>query len=148
MSKVKVDFTGVEAYVKCAEGEHVAVLKSIEEKESQGGNDMLAATFEVVAGPSSGARVFDNFPLTEKALWKLKMYLEAIGMKADGKVAIDTDKMVGKKLIISVSHEEYQGQTRARIQGYKKMGESSKPKSEAKASEEDASNEDDGWDEA
>ena len=145
MAKIKVDFTGVEATAKCEEGEHIAVLKSIEEKQSQGGNDMLSACFEVTAGVSAGSRVYDNFVLGETSLWKLKLFLECIDMKAEGKVAIDTDKMLGKKCIISVSHEEYNGQKRAKIQEYKKLAAPAAKKDapgKAPAADEDE------WDEA
>lgn len=143
MAFVKVDFSGVESYIKCDEGEHVAVLKKTELKTSEAGNDMIACTFEVVAGASTGARVFDNFVLTEKALWRLKTYLECIGIKADGKLKLDLDKMTGKKLIIGVSHEEYNGQTRARITDFKKL-EAKAPETEPEEIEDD----DDDWDEA
>lgn len=123
MAVVKVDFSGIESYIKCEEGEHIAVLKKTELKTSESGNDMIACTFEVVAGSSSGARVFDNFVLTEKALWRLKTYLECIGIKADGKLKLDLDKITGKKCIIGVTHEEYNGQTRARISEFKKLAE-------------------------
>ena len=145
MALLKVDFTGVESYIKCEEGEHVAVLKKTEVKTSEAGNDMIACVFEVVSGASAGANVFDNFVLTEKALWRLKTYLECIGIKADGKLKLDTDKMKGKKCIIEVAHEEYKGQTRARIQAFKKL--------EAKSAEPDTNNadtedDDDDWDDA
>lgn len=145
MAVLKVDFTGVESYIKCEEGEHIAVLKKTEVKTSEAGNDMIACVFEVVSGSSAGANVFDNFVLTEKALWRLKTYLEVIGIKADGKLKLDTDKMKGKKCIIEVAHEEYKGQTRARIQAFKKLG------AETKSAEPDTdadSGEDDDWDEA
>lgn len=146
MATIKVDFTGVESYIKCEEGEHVAILKKTEVKTSEAGNDMIACTFEVVSGSSAGANVFDNFVLTEKALWRLKTYLECIGIKADGKLKLDTDKMKGKKLIIEVAHEEYKGQTRARIQGFKKL-EAQATKSAEPDTDAD-SDEDDDWDEA
>lgn len=119
--KMKLDFSGVEAYVKCAEGQHVVKLVEIEETESQAGNDMLNATFKVVKGASTGATLYDNFVLTEKALWKLQSFLLAIGMKADGKVVLDLDKLIGKTCIVEVAHEEYEGKTRARIQEFIKL---------------------------
>lgn len=119
--KMKLDFTGVEAYVKCAEGQHVAKLVEIEETESQAGNDMLSATFQVTKGNSTGAKLYDNFVLTEKALWKLQSFLNAIGMKADGKIVLDLDKLIGKTCIVEVAHEEYDGKTRARIQEFIKL---------------------------
>ena len=119
--KKKLDFTGIEAYVKCAEGQHVVKLTEIEETESQAGNDMLSATFQVVKGTSTGAKLYDNFVLTEKALWKLQSFLVALGMKADGKITLDLDKLIGKTCIVEVVHEEYDGKTRARIQEFIKL---------------------------
>lgn len=119
--KKKLDFTGIEAYVKCAEGQHIVKLTEIEETESQAGNDMLSATFQVVKGTSTGAKLYDNFVLTEKALWKLQSFLVALGMKADGKITLDLDKLIGKTCIVEVEHEEYDGKTRARIQEFIKL---------------------------
>ena len=122
MAKKKLDFTGIEAYVKCAEGQHVVKLIELEETESQAGNDMLSATFQVVKGQSTGAKLYDNFVLTEKALWKLQSFLVAVGIKADGKIVLDLDKLIGKQCIVEVEHEEYEGKTRARIQEFIKLG--------------------------
>lgn len=119
--KMKLDFTGIEAYVKCAEGQHVVKLTELEETESQAGNDMLSATFQVVKGASTGAKLYDNFVLIEKALWKLQSFLIAIGMKADGRITLDLDKLIGKQCIVEVEHEEYEGKTRARIQEFIKL---------------------------
>ena len=116
--KLKVDFEGVESYVRCEEGQHVAVIKEItEETAKESSNDMLVVKFEVIKGESKGAIVYNNFVLVDKALWRLKQLLEAVGIKVpDGRMVIDLDKLEGKKLIIEVSHEEYNGQTRARLQ--------------------------------
>lgn len=113
--KVKVDLTGVESYTRASEGIHTAKIASIELTQSQGGDDMLKIAYEVIKGEDKGCKVFDNIVLTEKALWKLKSLLQAIGMKADGKVALDLDKMEGKICDITVIHEEYNGQLRAKV---------------------------------
>lgn len=128
--KMKLDFSGVEAYVKCAEGQHIVKLVEIEETESQAGNSMLNATFKVVKGQSTGATLYDNFVLTEKALWKLQAFLVAIGMKADGRITLDLDNLVGKTCIVEVAHEEYDGKTRARIQEFKKLSAAKKDEPE------------------
>lgn len=136
--KMKLDFSNVEAYVKCAEGQHIVKLLEIEETESQAGNDMLNATFQVVRGQSTGAKLYDNFVLTEKALWKLQSFLMAVGMKADGKVVLDLDKLIGKTCIVEVAHEEYDGKTRARIQEFKKLAvKESEPEDEDDEDEDD-----------
>lgn len=119
--KIKMDFTGVEAYSRCSEGIHRAKIAEIQEKTSQGGDDMLQIKMEVAAGADKGCTVFDNCVLTDKALWKLKQLLTAIGVKCDGKVAVDLDNLIGKMCEIEVSHEEYNGSVRARITNYSKI---------------------------
>jgi hypothetical protein len=158
--KVNLDFTGVESYKRCEEGIHTVKLVKIDEGTTQAGDDMLKATFEVTKGESAGARVFENFTLTSKALWKLKLFLAAIGMKTDGKVAIDLDKLINKTCDIEVAHEEYGGQIRPRILNYTKAStatenieeedteEEEKPKKPAKKAakkEEPKKEEDDDW---
>ena len=119
--KVKVDFTGVESFNRASEGQHVAKIATADMRESQGGNDMISVAFEVTKGQDKGARVFENYPLAENALWKLKGMLQAIGMKCEGKVQLDLDKLVGKVCIIEVAHEEYDGKIRARVQECRKL---------------------------
>ena len=117
----KLDFTGVESFARCSEGVHTAKLIGIEEAVTQAGDDMLKATFEVISGQDKGCRVFDNFTLSDKALWKLKQFLVAAGVKADGKVAVDLDKLIGKVCDITVVHDDYNGVTRAKISDYQKL---------------------------
>ena len=119
--KLKVDMTGVESYTRCSEGEHVAKVKKVEMGTVQGsGDDCIKAVFEVLKGSDKGCQVFETFSLSEKALWKLKSFLQAIGIKADGKLTLDLDKLEGKICVIDVIHEEYNGQKRAKISSYLK----------------------------
>ena len=120
--KMKLDFTGVETFNMPAEGVHKVKIEKIEETVSQGGNDMFKVTFVVIAGASKGCKVTENYPLVDTALWKLKGLLEAIGMKADGRVQIDLDKMEGKTLELTVKYEEYEGKDRARVAETRKVG--------------------------
>lgn len=119
--RVKVNMTGVESYSRCPEGEWIARLKKIDECEIQGsGDDGLKAQFEVINGEAKGCTVFETFSLSEKALWKLKSCLDAIGMKSNGKLTLDLDKMEGKTCVIDVIHDEYNGVKRAKISSYNK----------------------------
>lgn len=170
----KIDMTNVESFVRCTEGEHIAKLVEVQENTTQAGDDMLTCVFEVIKGSSKGARVYDNFVLTDKALWKLKQLLQAFGIKADGKIVLDLDKLVGKICNITVYHEEYNGKTKARIDEYtviesandeededfdededeeveeekpaKKPAKSAKPKTKKKPEPEEEEDDDD-WDE-
>lgn len=119
--KKKVDFSGVEVFNKAPEGTHVVKVASVEEVTFQGGNEGFKVAFEITKGAGKGARVYENFPLVDTALWKLKSLLVSIGMKADGRVTLDTDKLVGKTLEIDVYHEEYEGKTRAKVGEMRKL---------------------------
>ena len=137
--RVKLDMTGVESYTRCPEGEWLAKLSSIEEGTVQGsGDDCLKARFEVIKGSAAGCAVFETFSLTEKALWKLKGFLEAIGMKANGKLSLDLDKLEGKVCIIDVIHDEYNGQKRAKIAAYLKPEDDEEDEEEDEDEEEEA----------
>ena len=125
MSKRKLDLTNVETYTKMSEGIHRVKVASCEDKTTQAGDDMISIAFEAVNGADKGCRVFDNFVLTDKALWKLKQLLKALGIKCDGKIVLDTDKLIGKQCEVEVFHEEYNGQLRARVNEYLKITASS-----------------------
>lgn len=135
--KLKIDMTGIESFSKASEGRHVVKITDIEQKVSSAGDDMLQFTFEVARGDDKGCRVYDNFALTDKALWKFKACLQALGMKADGKIVIDLDKIIGKMCEVEVFHEEYNGQMRAKISDYYKLS------SKTEDSDEDEDDEDD-----
>lgn len=119
--KMKLDFTGVESFQRASEGKHICKIATADEKTSQGGNEMIVIAFEVVKGADKTARVYENYPLIDTALWKLKGLLQAIGMRADGKVQLDLDKLIGKMCEVTVKHEEYEGKTRARVDSVSKI---------------------------
>lgn len=119
--RVKIDMTGVESYGRVSEGQHVAKIVAAEQVTTQGGNDAIKVAFEVTKGVDKGNRVIETYPLTETALWKLKGMLVALGMKCDGKITLDLDKLIGKALIIEVVHEEYNGNLRAKLSECKKF---------------------------
>ena len=136
--KLKVDMTGVESYTRCSEGEHVAKVKKVEMGTVQGsGDDCIKAVFEVLKGSDKGCQVFETFSLSEKALWKLKSFLQAIGIKADGKLTLDLDKLENKVCVIDVVHEEYNGQKRAKISSYLKESADEDEEEEDEDEEED-----------
>lgn len=119
--KVKLNMEGVESFTRCPEGEWFAKVKKVEMGEIQGsGDDCLKAQLEVIKGEAKGCVVYETFSLSEKALWKLKSFLEAVGLKATGKFTLDLDKLEGKTCVIEVIHDEYNGTKRAKISTYLK----------------------------
>ena len=121
MAKKKIDFSGVETFARAPEGVHVAKIVTVEETVFQSGNEGFKVAFEILKGAGKGARVYENFPLADNSLWKLKTLLEAVKIKCDGRIILDTDKLVGKTLEIEVYHEEYDGKMRARLGEMRKL---------------------------
>lgn len=115
------DFTGVETFQRAPEGVHPAKVTKIDEVTFQGGNVGFKITFEITAGAGKGARVIENYPFVDTAMWKLKAFFEACGIRANGRISVDIDKLIGKAVEITVNHEEYNGQLRARIQEVNKL---------------------------
>ena len=141
MSKRKLDLTNVETYTRMSEGIHRVKVASCEDKTTQAGDDMIMIAFEAVNGPDKGTKVFDNFVLTDKALWKLKQLLQALGVKCDGKIVLDTDKLIGKQCEAEVFHEEYNGQLRARVNEYMKIKTTSEDEDEEDTEDEESEEE-------
>lgn len=133
--KKTFDFTGVETFQRAPEGVHSAKVTKIDEVTFQGGNVGFKITFEITAGAGKGARVIENYPFVDAAMRKLKAFFEACGIRANGRISVDIDKLIGKAVEITVNHEEYNGQLRARIQEVNKLT--------PKAAAEDADDEDD-----
>ena len=121
MAKKKIDFSGVETFARAPEGVHVAKIATVEETTFQSGNEGFKVAFEILKGAGKGARVYENFPLADNSLWKLKTLLEAVKIKCDGRIILDTDKLIGKTLEIEVYHEEYDGKMRARLGEMRKL---------------------------
>lgn len=122
MAKKKIDFSGVESFQRAPEGTHTVKVVEMEETTFQSGNEGFKVAFEIMKGAGKGARVYENFPLAENSLWKLKSLLEAVRIKADGRIMLDTNKVVGRSLEIDVYHEEYEGRMRARLGEMRRLG--------------------------
>ena len=59
---------------------HVAFkVISYEEKQSSKGDDMVSVQIDVVDDNGVIAKIFENFLLTEKSVWRFGQFLESIG---------------------------------------------------------------------
>ena len=119
---VSVDMTGVETFSKVSEGIHTVRVKEINTSTTQAGDDALQVVFKVTKGNDKGGRLFETFTLIDKALWKFKAFLKAVGAKHEGKIKIDLDKLIGKICDVEVFWNEYNGQTYAKISDYYPIG--------------------------
>lgn len=137
MARIKLDFTGVEAFNLPEVGVHIAKIVSAEETTTQGGGDAIKVNFEVTSKQCRGARIANTFSLTEKALWKLKTLLIALGMKCDGRITLDLDKLAGRICMITVIEDEYDGKMRKAISSFDRYRTELKPQNDEEVDDDD-----------
>lgn len=118
---LSVDLTGVEGRKgarRVPEGDYLWKIKDY----AVGGDDekqWLRIEFNIEKGPTDGT-FSDLFSLSKKALWRLRLFLEAVGFKnlKDGLNKIPLDKLPGKSVAGTVADDEYEGKIRSKVQDY------------------------------
>ena len=120
MSVLNVDFTDVETgagYLPA--GAYRARVQSIEVKAGQQA-DYLNWCFVSVEPGTEGMVGYLKTSLADKALWKLKRTLEALGAEIpQSKLRLDTEKFVGRMGFIHVVDEPYVGSDGVSRSSYK-----------------------------
>jgi hypothetical protein len=130
--KLKIDFTGVESGGRTVpDGNYLAKIDSVEEKESGEGNPYLGLKLKIQAGKAKGSVVYDNISLLPQALWKLRTLLERIGFEVpDGEMDFDPQEIVGEEVTIVVVNETYDKKERPRVGDYLSTAENEEEEDE------------------
>lgn len=132
-SDVTVDFTDVESGGRSVpDDNYLLEVVSVEEKESQEGNQYLAWKWKVAEGTYKGVTVYDNTSLKPTALWRLKGLLEAMGEEVNGKFGLNLGSYKGNKVMCVVANETYQGKQKPRITDFLREAAPSAPAASSK----------------
>lgn len=103
-------------------GWYVARVVGSEIKESQRENGGRYINWELeINEPNSefdGEKVWTITSLKSSALWKLKQFLEACNFEWDPE-GFHTEDVHGSELEIQIENEEYEGQTRNRVESFR-----------------------------
>lgn len=145
-ASVNVDLSGVETSRKTIpEGTYTLVVDSATQKNSQGGNPMIAFEFSVAEGKYQGSKLYENCSLQPQALFKLKSVLIALGMEIPNKAFdLDLKDLIGLTCEAEVGHEVYEGKKKARILEY--IDPSDSDSDEDDSEDEDGDDDDDDTD--
>lgn len=117
---MNLDFSSVPSREPLEEGKYILTIAEAEEKISSTGNPMISITYDVnstfdgVEVPGQ-RKLWDNYSLVEKALFKIKELLEALGYDTSELVTMDVTDMVGGQVVAQVIQETYNGEIRNRI---------------------------------
>lgn len=109
-----------------APGDYEVTVHNYELKKADTGNNQIIVDYEIrsdVNQPHQGQKIlFDKFTITEKAMWRLHSISKAAkfpdGMQfASYKEWADT--LLGKHLVITVAHREYNGNKYPDVKAFK-----------------------------
>lgn len=111
---LNLDFSNVPSREALEEGVYTLQIAKAEETLSSTGNPMLKLEFDVM-GVDGNRKLWDNYVLIDKCLFKVQELFKAIGLDANGIVEMDVQELVGQQVQAKVVQEEYNGDVVNRI---------------------------------
>jgi hypothetical protein len=98
------------------EGTYLARIKDVlNEKAKSSGNPQIVIVMKLFGANKPQGRVY--LSLSEKARWKLTKTIKACGIMPEGQqITVRKSQLIDRYVIIEVTHEEYQGEKRDRIE--------------------------------
>lgn len=111
---LNLDFSSVPSREPLEEGVYRLQISAAEEKTSSTGNPMLTLTYDVLE-VEGGRKLWDNYVLIDKALWKLKELFDALGIDTSEIVEMDVTELIGMEVTAKVVQETYNGDVVNRI---------------------------------
>lgn len=128
--KVTIDLSNYKDRVgsRVAEGTYRVLVEDAEQTEARSGNAMINLFFRIQGGEFDGATIVDRLVLTEKSLFRVVGFMQAIGLPTPKKkLAISLNQFIGKHLDIQVEDgEPYNGRVKSEVRGYAKVKKSEK----------------------
>lgn len=120
--------SNAEQFQKHPEGRFAFVVKSAEETIRQSDGEPVAKIILEPIGNGSGNRpdMMVNFTLSDSWLWKLRAFIEALGMPIEG--GYSWDHLTGKKVVAWVIHTESKGKTYANVNDWEAFDEGAESK--------------------
>ena len=95
-------------------------VEDVEATKSQAGNPMVNVWFRIIGGEFDGQTIVDRLTLSEKALFRVVGFMQAIGLPTPKKrLKLNIRQFVGKVLDIDVEDgEPYNGRIRSEVRAY------------------------------
>ena len=114
MPKIKYNVSNVEpsAFKQPTPGMYTAKIVEASHRHTDGKND-IEVIAEIQGGDFDKARLWDYIGLSAASDWKLREFVDAIGLPTEGE--LDPAKLIGKKAKIKVNPDQYGGEYKARL---------------------------------
>ena len=111
---LNLDFSSVPSREPLEEGVYHLRIAKVEETTSSTGNPMLKVEYDVM-DVEGNRKLWDNYVLIDKCLWKVKELFDAIGVDTSELVEMDVTELVGMEVNAKVIQETYNGDIVNRI---------------------------------
>lgn len=111
---LNLDFSSVPSREPLEEGVYHLRIAKVEETTSSTGNPMLKVEFDVME-VEGNRKLWDNYVLIDKCLWKVKELFDALGVDTSELVEMDVTELVGMEVNGKVIQETYNGDIVNRI---------------------------------
>lgn len=111
---LNLDFSSVPSREPLDEGVYDLTIAKIEETTSSTGNPMLKVEYDV-NGVEGNRKLWDNYVLIDKCLWKVKELFDALGVDTSELVEMDVSELLGMQVEAKVIQETYNGDIVNRI---------------------------------
>ena len=111
---LNLDFSSVPSREPLDEGVYDLTIAKIEETTSSTGNPMLKVEYDV-NGVEGNRKLWDNYVLIDKCLWKVKELFDALGVDTSELVEMDVSELLGMQVRAKVIQETYNGDIVNRI---------------------------------
>lgn len=111
---INLDFSSVPSREPLEEGIYHLQIAKVEETNSSTGNPMLKVEYNVL-GVDGNRKLWDNYVLIDKCLWKVKELFDALGIDTSALVEMDVNELVGLEVQAKVIQETYNGDIMNRV---------------------------------
>lgn len=111
---LNLDFSSVPSREPLEEGVYHLQIAKVEETTSSTGNPMLKFEYDVL-GVEGNRKLWDNYVLIDKCLWKVKELFNALGIDTSELVEMDVTELVGLEVQAKVIQETYNGDIMNRV---------------------------------
>lgn len=101
-------------------GRYRVVVDDAEMDKSKAGNPMVNVWLRIVGGEFNGSTLTDRLTLTDKALFRVVGFMQAIGLPTPKKrLQVSTGQFIGKTLDVDVEDgDPYNGRIKSEVRGY------------------------------
>ena len=111
---INLDFSSVPSREPLEEGVYHLQIAKVEETNSSTGNPMLKVEYNIL-GVDGNRKLWDNYVLIDKCLWKVKELFDALGIDTSALVEMDVNELVGLEVQAKVIQETYNGDIMNRV---------------------------------